>query len=668
MEKAQTGLSTQPSLCSHFINVITKLPRYLKNRTIKFILLALVLFVLLSNLDLPFISNDTFPLGFSSRADKAEGALDLEIGSSTGMKDIFPKGILQSTQKDPTVLSIDVRRRLAATVAEVYQEVVRLAGYHSFIDAKLALKLASVAEELDPRISVSLQSQKEYSATLVNVTKVKPLPSKSRHVCPEVYNRTFDPFGQIGMQSEDCDYVPNFNKVLTVILPATSWTAERVNSVVKQIRSYYKIPIVSLVLSKDNIDTSVPNLRIEMTKEGVSESLAMNQLFKSIETPFVLIGTSLANFNNQSSLERLVRILDELEHVKVVGGAARDRRGLWMHGCLQQRMAVYEAHYALGYYYSKYECMYCDDLLTPFVTTVALLKKIPFQKDLSGHVMYRDWFAKLRVKGILSMACPDVMFYVLSHPKMNEKQWLLMAKQWTLEKITSFDNRVYVFECSSVGITCSAPLRTVASFQLAPCCRAQMDKYLLYLLKYGKKKNLDYELHAGSIMGALKMNRYLAWDYDHDISFLCKDFKAWKETNPVLEKIHCKTLVIANNKYLTVNCPNFFIELYCHKYNASTHQYLPAEYKDVPTVIRYAGRNIAVRANPGLYARNKYGFEWLKHESHWRTVENGLGSYMKAQYNPVHWRSCKDPKHHSCLDHYPIDGNLPFQKPFLRLS
>ncbi|XP_064101556.1 uncharacterized protein LOC135212102 [Macrobrachium nipponense] len=652
MEKADVSASTRPRCCSQFLRKFT-------NRTSKVLLLGLVVLVLIiAKFGGPsFNAGNLFqPLGNIMKGQEVVACVDITQET--------PK----PTQQDHTVIGTDVRRRLASTLVEVYREITRQTGHQqSVIDTKLAIKLAAVAEELDPRISLSMQTPREYSATFTNVTSIISLPNKSRHVCPEVYKPTFDPLGQVGMESEDCNYVPNFNKVLTVILPATSWTPERVNFVVKQIRKRYNITIVPIVMSKNAIDTNVPNLRIVMMENGVNESTVMNQLFKTIETPFVLMGTSLAHFNNQSSLERLVRVLDEVEHVKVVGGAARDPEGLWNHGCLQQRMAVYEAHYALGYYYSKYECMYCDDLLTPFVTSVALLKQIPFQEGLNGHPMYRDWFAKLRVNGILSMACPDVMFYVQTHPNMDEQQWIIVAKQWSLEKITSYDDKVYVFDCSSVGIYCLGPLGTIASFQLAPCCRALMTKYLAYLTDYGNQNNLHYELHAGSVLGALKMNGYLPWDYDHDISIFCKDFSTWRNTNSMLKRKQCYNYVTKHNVYLTVNCPGYFLELVCHQHNASSYQFLPPEYTDKPTLIKYAGKDIAVRPNPGLYARNRYGFEWLKHESHWRTLKNGPANLKKGHHEIEFWRSCKDPQHHSCLDHYPIDGNLPFQKPFLNL-
>ncbi|XP_066980514.1 uncharacterized protein [Macrobrachium rosenbergii] len=565
------------------------------------------------------------------------------------------------------------RRRLAATVAEVEREIHRLAGKRGVIDANWSLKLAAVAEELDPRIALRTKSSWDYSARLPGMKPVPQPENGTRHVCPEVYlgPKHSSHYGQTGMKTQKCSYVPDFKNVLTVVLPAISWTPNITNFVIEQIRKFYDVPIIAAVDSADEIEIerNVSKLSVEKVPQGYEkEGRFMNELTKKITTPFILIATSLAHFNNQSSLERLVRVLDELQNVKVVGGAARDLDGHWIHGCLQQRMANYEAHYSMGYYYSKYECMYCDDLLTPFLTTTAFLRKIQFTEDLSGNALYRDWFAKVLVNGHLTMVCPDVMFYVSNHPNITKQQWLKVAKHWSLEKIVSYDGKEYRFDCSSVGITCKNPLTIIQSFLLPPCCRAVMEKYLGYLIDYAKEHNLAHELQVGSALGAMKMDGYLPWDFDMDIIFECKDYETWLKSGKFLKPKHCNPTVSSKNIYITVRCPNFFLELYCHEYNATSQQFLPEEYQHIPTTIKYSGKDVVVSANPGLHTRNRMGIDSLKHAAHWRTLKVSKIGKAKGGYDhPGIWNPCRNPKHHSCLDRYPGDGNLPFKDPFLQL-
>ncbi|KAK7085113.1 hypothetical protein SK128_002661 [Halocaridina rubra] len=564
-------------------------------------------------------------------------------------------------------LAVEHRRRLAASLVEVQREIHRLAGKQTIIDAKWSLKIAAVAEELDPRLLLVTKANWDYSARLPDMPALAP--NKDRHVCPEVYHGPmYDaPYNQHGMDPESCTYVPKFNKVLTVVLPAFKWSTHEISFVTSQIRNVHDIPIIAIVPSVIDIE-NMTNITIQKASENSDEAKILNSVVGSIKTPYVLMGTDLAHFSNQSSLERLVRVLDEVKEVKIVAGAARDISGHWTHGCLQMKMANYQAFYTTGYYHSKYECMYCDDILTPFVASVQLMKDMPFTKNLSSAAMYRDWFAHVRSTGHLSMVCPDVMFFVNNHTSMNQSDWLMIAKKWSLEKILSFDDKVYNFSCDSVGISCKNPLSIIRSYLLPPCCIAEMEKYLSYLTSYGLKHNLSHELQAGSALGAVKMGGYLPWDYDTDIVFECQDYPTWLKANTELKPTGCRTEVNQKYKYITVNCPHFFLELYCHHYNATSRIYLPKEYHNIPTTINYSGRDVIVSSNPGLHARNRMGIDSLKHAAHWRTLKvSSVGKAKGGYENPGVWNKCKNPKHHSCLDRHPGDGNLPFLQPFIIL-
>ncbi|KAK7085117.1 hypothetical protein SK128_002665 [Halocaridina rubra] len=559
---------------------------------------------------------------------------------------------------DVCIMAVDQRRRLAATIADVQREINKLAGIENAIDAKWALKLAAVVEELDPRMNLSQKSW-DFSAKLPDMkTEIIQAP---QHVCQELYlGSQYDmPFKQHGMDTENCTHIPHFKKVVTAVLPAMNWNSDTVNLILDNIRELYSIPIIAIVQKGNSIQKNYEGLTVIKLTKDKDDGTIINEAIEQVRTPFTFLGLSLAQFNNQTSLERLVRMLDELKHVKVAGGAARDTRGHWTHGCLQQRMANYQAYYTEGYYYSKYECMYCDDLLTPFAASTQLLRNISFTSGLSGPVLYRDWFAKVRNSGYLTVTCPDVMFYVNNHPLMLKQDWTKMGKLWVLEKIRAYDGQTFVFPCELVGISCQYPLAIINSFLLPPCCITTIEKYMGYIADYGEKYNLTYELQAGSALAAVKMGGQMPWDYDADIVYKCKDYNKWMEFADILKDIPCSIKVITKHRYFEIVCPNVFIDMICYNYNSTSQIYLPPEYKNIPTVVNYSGRYLAVSANPGLYSRNRMGLEDLKHAGHWRTSDgNGI---------PGVWNDCEYPNHHSCLNHYPGEGNLPFLKPFLRL-
>ncbi|XP_042858553.1 uncharacterized protein LOC122244658 isoform X1 [Penaeus japonicus] len=572
---------------------------------------------------------------------------------------------------EPEALQVDFRRRIARTIADVQLLISRVAGTVATVDAEWALRLGAVAAELDPRLASPPNVPRRRSARLPGLEA--PWPTREGdHVCPEAYfGPKFDqPFNQRGMEPEACQGVPPFASVLTALLPAQTWPRELAVFVVEKIRKLYGIPVIVITSDASLAGQLGSGVRVSVPLAEQSLADALNTVVDTVETPFVFLGESLAHFSNQSSLERLVRVLDDLDHVQVAGGAARDTRGRWIHGCLQQHMANYHAKYTLGYYHSKYECMYCDDLLTPFATRTKLLRTIPFSAGLSGQAVYRDWFAKVRSAGHLAVTCPDVMFFLSGHVNMTAEDWLPMARRWALERVQAFDGQEHNFSCESVGISCKSPLGIIKSFLLPPCCRRLMEHYLTHILDYGEARGLPHELQAGSALGALKMGSYLPWDYDMDVVFECKDFKEWMGIGALLKSrgSKCRASITQRNKYITIYCPNFFLELFCHRHNYTSSIYLPEELRDTPTTIWYAKRWVRAMSNPGLYSRNKLGLDDLKHAGHWRTLKvTSVGKQKGGYDNPGAWRRCSTPTHHSCLDHFPADGNLPFLYPFLQL-
>ncbi|XP_042217260.1 uncharacterized protein LOC121862915 [Homarus americanus] len=556
-------------------------------------------------------------------------------------------------------------RRLVKELEDIQRQISRLAGQKAVVDAKWAVGLKAVIADLSPKMAVTNLSTWDFSARLKDMEPAPPSPGRTRHVCPEVYlGPKVDNFRFHGMEAEKCSYVPPFREVLTVVLPAFSWSPNTTTFVISQIRKFYDIPIV-VISEAPNITHNMTDVTtVSYNSNGFYDGSVLNKAIKQITTPYVLVGMSLAHFDNQSSLERLVRVLDDLEHVEVAAGAARDLQSHWIHGCLQQRLADYQALYTTGYYYSKYECMYCDDLLTPFITSTKFINSLPFADTLSGPAMYREWFNKVRAAGHMAMVCPDVMFYLTSHVNMIKEDWQKVARLWNIEKVTSYTGHVHSFSCKSVDISCKDPLKRIKSFLLPPCCRAIMEQELDYLLDYGDEHNLHYELHAGSNLGAVKMGGYLPWDYDSDILFEQQKYDQWLKMRKYIKKRKCTLNVVKEKVYFVIKCPYFFLEFYSH--GNVTRQWLPAEYRNTPTKILYAGRWRNVVANPGLIARNYIGFEYLKHASHWRTHSTtDIGKAKGGYENPGVWQRCEKPGHHSCYDRYPGDGNLPFLKPFL---
>ncbi|CAL4201307.1 unnamed protein product, partial [Meganyctiphanes norvegica] len=572
------------------------------------------------------------------------------------------------------LLQFEYRRRLADKLAKIQLDIARLAGTKPVIvDAKWALQLSEVVAELDPQRRRS-SGDWDFSARL---SDMGPAPNTTsdgqpRNVCPEVYkfDKKDSPYYQKGMYQESCTYIPKFYEILTILIPSQSWKPEDLNVVAKRITKYYDIRIIGLVNHSTTFNNSMPEkLTYLEVKHAESDSEAISRAAKLIKTPFVLIGNNLSQFNNQSSLERLVRVLDELPSVKVAAGAARDSQGRWIHGCLQQKMENYHATYDLGYYSSKYECMYCDDLLTPFVTHTKLFEQVPLQKGLNGPIVFHDWFVRVRHAGHLAVTCPDVMFYVHTHPIMTEFDWRNFAQKWSLTSLKSYDNTHLKFSCDEVKISCKGLNEVVRYFLMPTCCTDAIHGEIGYILNYAEQNNLHYELHCGSGLGAVKLGTHLPWDFDMDILFDCEDWSKWLEIKEeYLNKRNCTMdirTVKKTWKYFKIYCPTLRYEFLCitAKHNLS-RVLMPEEFVNIPTKIYFGGRWTSVTSNPGLTGRNNYGIEDLRHANHWSKLKTkNEKAAMDGHYdNPGTWNKCPSPNHHACLDHFPGDGNIPFVK------
>ncbi|KAK7085114.1 hypothetical protein SK128_002662, partial [Halocaridina rubra] len=596
------------------------------------------------------ITSKNAPITISSSQSTLCTPCSAEIACSSKRQSYIGESTSASYTKPP--MEVAYRRELASTISYVERQITRMAGHRAVIDAKLALILRGLVEELDPRrvslVSATYQLKPSYS--FIN---------KTRHVCPEVLmGRRYDhPYYQHGIESQNCSNVPKLSQVLSIILPAHSWRSAAVSFVISKIREVYDIPIIAVVSNVTRSQLRNKGVKIVVSNKNYSEGTVLNQLVKHSKTPFVFLGTSLSHFSNQSSLERLVRVLDEVDHVKVAGGAARDLKGHWIHGCLQVHIANYKASYKLGYYHSSNDCMHCDDLLTPFITTRKLINRIPFRDELNGPALYRDWFVRVREAGHLIVTCPDVMFFINSHIDVKYQNWLSFAQRWALQTVESYTGDRYKFPCEGIGIGCNKTHFITKSLLLPPCCIASAHHDIGMLVDFAESLGLDYELQAGSVLGAVKFGAFLPWDVDHDIYVNCKDFKKWSHQFSAFAKTYkCTPKIKYKNSFLKIMCPSFTLDILCR--NQLSKKFLPLAYQNTSTHIWYGGRWTKVMSNPGLFSRNSLGYGILKHvqhSSHFTKTDRSRG-YGK----PGIWHPCKTPKHHSCLDRYPADGNLPF--------
>ncbi|XP_064095054.1 uncharacterized protein LOC135207305 isoform X3 [Macrobrachium nipponense] len=198
--------------------------------------------------------------------------------------------------------------------------------------------------------------------------------------------------------------------------------------------------------------------------------------------------------------------------------------------------------------------------------------------------------------------------------------------------------------------------------------RAMMDKLTRNIVQFAKRSNVRYQLTWGSALGAVKMSRRIPWDFDTDVWYDCEDFDKWQTFPDTPEGKGC-SLTVVDRMYFSIHCQGYFVDMGCYETKIDGLEFLPKGYQNIPTTIYHSGYDFVVPPNPGLFVRNCIGLGDLKHKAHWRTkkIVDLTSKKDDAHYNPSPWNYCSDPSHHSCLMHFPTDGNLPFTDPFLHV-
>ncbi|XP_066980499.1 uncharacterized protein [Macrobrachium rosenbergii] len=95
---------------------------------------------------------------------------------------------LKPWSSEVCVMGLEQKRRLASTIADVRREIHRLSGTKGFVDAKWAVKLAGIIEELDPRVTVD-NGPRQKEALPPSAGGTSTLPKAKRHVCPEIIRK-----------------------------------------------------------------------------------------------------------------------------------------------------------------------------------------------------------------------------------------------------------------------------------------------------------------------------------------------------------------------------------------------------------------------------------------------------------------------------------------------
>ncbi|XP_045215787.2 uncharacterized protein LOC123566028 isoform X2 [Mercenaria mercenaria] len=502
----------------------------------------------------------------------------------------------------------------------------------------------------------------------------KRFNKKSSHICSETFkggNFGF-PMYYKGFETDSCDYGVSVSSLVTVIkyiivkpndVESKGIEIDQfLSSLYDTMNNVRTLIAVNAATFPNEKKTKYPLVKIIQSNDK-SEGAALNKLIKEVKTPYVFVARNINFITNDSRLERLVREIESL-NVVAAGGSIRDLNGHWKKGCFQSVYRNYTLKYIEGYDESFHECVFCDYIQGPFVTTTSYLKQNVFQEFDESNGLYEDWFLRLFQKGKETVVCPDAMFNVDNRTAQSDSNWTNFAQKWNLFKVKTPKGYTFTRSCEKQE-TSSRP-----SQSLSPCALQKMSNGVKTIMRICEETGVICELQEGTSLGAVKFGKVLPWDLDFDIRFLatncskCMQLEsAFKKTADL--KVDSFSSSCCNKKLKFGERDNFAIHYQGYGGDFTGHPVMDSDILSkaglAPTKILFDGQWVNVPRNPGLFMRNRYGKELYQHAEHWRYSGGGVKNH-RLNYTTNLFISCKQQSSHDCLDRYNADGDLPFEE------
>ncbi|XP_060605657.1 uncharacterized protein LOC132758143 [Ruditapes philippinarum] len=470
------------------------------------------------------------------------------------------------------------------------------------------------------------------------------------------------PWYREGFKKNDCDYSVPMSNLVTVVKYIKVNSSDIESSIVKlkTIISTYNEVIangniliaVDSTILKTDFAPKYKHLKLLQSKYK-SEGSALNKLIEEVKTPYVLVARDVNNFTSDIRLQRLVGEIESLT-VVAAGGAFREPNGHWRKGCFQSIYQNYTLKYMEGYDESFHECLFCDYIQGPFVTTTEYLSKNLFHDLDENNGLYEDWFLRVSLNGQETITCPDSMFHVDMQNKSSVSNLVKFAQKWDVFEIYTPTGITYRRSCG-ISKPSSRPSRA-----LSPCTLKVNNEAAKVFMRVCESTRSICELQASSTLGAVKLGKALPWEYDWDVRVLATNITQCKVIIPALQKAGFRF------KSFEKECGKsdldrgvFHRSISYRGYNGDLHGILLMSSAELiksglaPTKVLLDGQWVNVPGNPGMSLRHQYGQELYQHAEHWRYTKNNI--YETNKFLPCTRKGSQD-----CLDNFNADGDLQF--------
>ena len=569
--------------------------------------------------------------------------------------------------------------KLSEIIEELQYEIIDLKltlGQEEKInlDAKFQA-LNNIKSELN-RISLK---RKVMSYSKKNITNIEKIDLSKKIIqpnlfpniifnfsCPEIYNGPMYgyPLYKTGHIRQNCSRLPLTETVTIVLIQPQFQYSHNMTETLLEFKKKMQVKTIILVLELEHFGNLNKNV---LFRHGIRLHSFIDQtlgrilnfiITKIISTPYTLLAANIVIQQEDIDIERLINV-QELSSAHVIGTSSRYFTGVWNRGCFQSELKMYVLRYIPGYVQSHHSCLHCDFTNNPFLAKTSYLEQFQFHENFTSG-MFEDFFLNVKYANHTLLVCPDVQFTVTS-ALPPPSSLLGFSKKWDIKKLIDIHDRTLWYGCRR-GYAYTAKNRCpyFKGMAIPPCCLENLKDALVYIFSLCDIHNIICQLQEGSVLGAVKFSSVLPWEMDADISILSQQFYQFVNLTAELQSQNY-TLVIdeyprGENKpfdpskleggVLHIRADGWSIQVFAQNI-------LPE------SMARFLlnGKWLNLPENPGLYVRNRYGYEVYKHAEHWITTGQSSGWKM---YKSGQFSNCSKPHHHACLNQHFPDGNVAF--------
>ena len=469
-----------------------------------------------------------------------------------------------------------------------------------------------------------------------------------------------------------------------------------------------------------NLKTILPTFDWLVVPDSLNHTLTATLVYIALRTStkYLLFTRRLRKMDPKFDMSEFLGPLHK-RTTDIVAGTVILKSGEWKIGCYQFRLIWSQFTIHTGYDKHRNDVLVqCDATDSPFAISKSMalslllgedgqgkspsgnINKIKIGKFPSDDSVYLQFFltARLRKDYIIKTYLPT-LFYVedsdeetvtnsQSAMPQTRHQWQQFARRNDISDIRTPNGHHFEFTWQEANVrNCVSSPKS--NMMKSRACMRYLHKLLIDSYRLFDRLGYQYSTEDGSGLGATKLHDTLPWELDHDFSFRTQNITDLMRHQSDFEKIGIylvpeiddKPCMNSTKETSTWRCGYVALRGRFWRLEAWGQRILPSDvyrpdtilpvYKDMYLESRIVGVNFtSIRigdfwsqtvANPGYYARARYGLDSLRHAQHW-AVTGGETSWQ--QYSTAtHFEPCPDEGHHLCLNQYLADGNIQFQRP-----